>query len=329
MALLQRKWSRLSAELHGTVIRILQFNILADSLAQGSSSTDEPLLSPAQHLCESRAAGCHYHYRSKTPIHTFRTSERNLRWERRHPKILEIVLEARPDVICLQEVDCYQDIAIVLEAAGYQGAFCKKAWKKILDGSAIFWSQALCCQDIRRVQLQPNAAMTALMIRFEDASGTPLVICSTHLKAGFSPEMEDQRLQQTIILEEHLTKFADGAATVIAADLNAHHAAYSVCTERSCCDPEKLVEPKAISLLCKAGFQSAYTQFPSFTAWSGWLDRDVKASLDHVLYRGPIGPRAVLELPPEEAICQWPELLPNDSWPSDHLHLLADFVLSS
>ena len=314
------------ARLVGPVIRVLQFNILANSLADGS--TDEPLANPAQHLCESRTAGCHYHYRSETPVHTFRTSKRHLDWEQRRPKILEIITQEKPDIICLQEVDCYQDIAMVLEAAGYQGAFCKKAWKKILDGSAVFWSQALRCKDVHRIQLQPNNAMTALILRLESSEGVPLIVCSTHLKAGFSAEMEEQRLRQAVTLEHHLTKLAsDAAATIIAADLNAHYADYALCTTRGCCDLAARVEPKAISFLCQAGFQPAYPEFPSFTAWSGWLDRDVKASLDHILYRGPIKPKAVLEIPPEELICQWPELLPNSSWPSDHLHLMADFVL--
>lgn len=40
--------------------------------------------------------------------------------------------------------------------------------------------------------------------------------------------------------------------------------------------------------------------------------------------RGPIRPVAVLEAPEEEALV---ELLPNEQWPSDHLHLLVDLEL--
>jgi len=311
-----------------SILRVLQFNILADSLADGSDALEPHLVPPVAHLCAAGGAGCHYHEHRDTPTHKFRTCQGVLDWEYREPKIMEIILQENPDIICLQEVDRFYDMEKKFEAAGYKGTFCKKAWKKIKDGCAVFWKEkTLNLTKVHTVQLLRDNAMTAVLLRFMSSVGKPVVVCSTHLKAGFSQQMEDQRFRQAIVLEKHLSDFAAGAATILAADLNAHHSPYSTCTPRMCCDPGVKVEPAVISFLCDAGFRPAYVNFPSFTAWSGWIDRDVKASLDHILYRGPLQPRASLEVPEEHVVCQWPELLPNRLWPSDHLHLLADLEL--
>lgn len=94
-----------------------------------------------------------------------------------------------------------------------------------------------------------------------------------------------------------------------------------------CNDPGALVEPKAIQSLLEGGYRSAYPEFPSFTAWSGWLDRDVKANLDYIFLKGPVRTLGVLEAPDERLVSQCLELLPNEHWPSDHIHLLVDVEL--
>lgn len=64
---MQRTW-RVVSQGH-PAIRILQFNVLADSLADGAA--EEVLQERAQHLCERGAAGCHYHKHDEK-CHTFR-----------------------------------------------------------------------------------------------------------------------------------------------------------------------------------------------------------------------------------------------------------------
>ena len=326
MASMQRRWRSLVESTRGPVIRVLQFNILADSLAEGSRAPEKLL--PAGHLCEVKAAGCHYHFRTEAPCHTFRTLQSNLDWERRRAHIVELLRSSNADVICLQEVDCFGDLKAALEPAGYQGHFCKKAWKKIKDGSAVFWRQEVFrLEEWKTLQILPTGAMTALLVRLVTHEGKEVVVCTTHLKAGFSAEMEEHRFAQAVALQQHVQKFAGDAATILAADLNAHYAPYALCTPSTCCDPSALVEPKAVQALLEGGFRSAYEEFLSFTAWSGWLDRDVKANLDYILFKGPLRPLGFLEAPSEESVSQCPELLPNVSWPSDHIHLLADLEL--
>ena len=324
---MRRKWlSCVDRTRGGLVIRVLQFNILADSLADGAENSGQAL--PAAHLCETGAAGCHYHFQAESPCHTFRTSKLNLDWEYRKPQILEILLQANADLICLQEVDCFGDLKAALQSYGFQGSFCKKSWRKIKDGSAVFWRQKLLTLvDRMTLQILPGSAMTALFLRLATCSGKHVVVCATHLKAGFSVEMEEHRLAQALALQKHLQKFVgdtDDTPIILAADLNAHHSPYALCTVAMCNDPRAVVEPKAIRAFLDGGFQSAYPTFPSFTAWSGWLDRDVKANLDYIFLKGPVRTLGILEGPDEQAVSHCAELLPNEHWPSDHIHLLAD-----
>ena len=324
---MRRKWlSCVDRTRGGLVIRVLQFNILADSLADGAENSGQAL--PAAHLCETGAAGCHYHFQAESPCHTFRTSKLNLDWEYRKPQILEILRQANADLICLQEVDCFGDLKAALQSCGFQGSFCKKSWRKIKDGSAVFWRQKLLTLvDRMALQVLPGSAMTALFLRLATCDGKHVVVCATHLKAGFSVEMEEHRLAQALALQKHLQKFVgdtDDTPIILAADLNAHHSPYALCTAAMCNDPQAVVEPKAIRAFLDGGFQSAYPKFPSFTAWSGWLDRDVKANLDYILLKGPVHTLGVLEGPDEQAVSHCAELLPNEHWPSDHIHLLAD-----
>ena len=329
---MHRKWrSFVDRTRGGPVIRVLQFNILADSLADGVDICPSTPVLPSPHLCEHGAAGCHYHFQADAPCHTFRTRKSNLDWEYRKPQILQILQHSNADVICLQEVDCFADLQATLRTCGFQGSFCKKTWKKIKDGSAVFWRErALRLVDRMTLQILPGSAMTAMLLRLATWDGKHVVVCATHLKAGFSAEMEEHRVAQADALQKHLEQFAgDEAETaiIVAADLNAHHSPYAVCTAAMCNDPGALVEPKAIRSLLEGGYRSAYPEFPSFTAWSGWLDRDVKANLDYIFLKGPVRTLGVLEAPDERLVSQCSELLPNEHWPSDHIHLLVDVEL--
>merc|ERR1712217_395569 len=98
-----------------------------------------------------------------------------------------------------------------------------------------------------------------------------------------------------------------------------HHAAYCLCTPETCCDLMALVEPKVVPSLEEGGFRNSYGEYPSFTTWGGWLDRDVKATLDYIMISGPITTEAAYDLPPDEVVADHPERLPNESCPSDHL----------
>lgn len=310
-----------------SLLRVLQYNVLADSLVQGCEAALDPeIYTCPEYLLRPGSAGKHFYMESEGPCHIFRAQRRHLAWERRFPLILQEVLKHSPDIMCLQEVDRFDDFASALRVAGYEGLYCKKAWKRIKDGSAVFWrSGKLCLESSEKLQFQRDSPMKALLVHLATHVGVPVVICSTHLKCGI--ENEAVRLAHICKLTQHLDAVAADKATVLCGDLNAHCSQFHVCTSHSCNGAEVLFEPKVVPALLEAGFSSAYGVFTSFTTWSGWLDRDVKATFDYILSRGPVKTRSVLELPSESYVSQFAERLPNEFCPSDHVSLVADLEL--
>jgi len=130
-------------------------------------------------------------------------------------------------------------------------------------------------------------------------------------------------------LEKHLNRFAGKDAIIIGADLNAHCAPYCRCTSESWCDPSDIVEARVLPSLEGMGFRNAYGSYPSFTTWGGWMGRDVKATLDYIMFRGSLKPSSALSFPPDDAIADHPQRLPNEFCLSDHLCLVADLAVSS
>lgn len=61
-----------------------------------------------------------------------------LNWEHRRRLICQELLSLSADIICLQEVDKYDDLLCFLENAGYDGAFKRRTGGNV-DGCAMFW----------------------------------------------------------------------------------------------------------------------------------------------------------------------------------------------
>jgi len=328
---LSRKWRQIASETaprKGVSLRICQYNILADSLADGSSVDIDPVECVGRFRSPG-SAGVHYYQEPLDKCHVFRTSQANLKWQLRLPVILKEISEHSPDIICLQEVDHFDDLIEFLQRFGYAGKFFKKRGRHVTDGCAIFWrTSALQLLLWKGVDLDVSI-MTALFVRLVTLCGTPIVVCSTHLKAGFSTEMEDIRCKQAANLLKKLKGFAGSDAIILSADLNAHCCSYCNSTASLSCIPDSIVEPKVLPMLEANGFRSAYGSYPSFTTWGGWLDRDVKATLDYIMTSASISPLAALEIPADEVVADLPERLPNETCPSDHLCLVADVLLSS
>jgi endonuclease/exonuclease/phosphatase family metal-dependent hydrolase len=228
--------------------------------------------------------------------------------------------------LLIEEVDRFIDFELAFNDAGYMGLFCKKAWKKIKDGSAVFWrSGKLSLKHSEHVLLTRDDPMKALLVGLSTASGVGVTVCSTHLKCGM--DKEHVRVEQIMRLDRALEAFAHGSATILCGDLNAHFAPLRLCTSDCCCDPTCIFEPKVLPALEEAGFRSSYSRYPSFTTWCGFADRDIKATFDYILTRGAVETRSILEVPSENYVIKFPERLPNESCPSDHFCLAADLEL--
>ena len=183
-------------------------------------------------------------------------------------------------------MDHFEELLVALKREGFEGVFFQKAGgPRVKDGSAVFWRVSrFQLAEWQGIPLKENI-MTAVMVRLTAAEAThgattrPLVVCSTHLKAGFNMLNEHVRHKQTMELLCQLDAFAKGDPTILGADLNAHHSAYSLCTEKGCNDPGATIDPICVPALLEAGFRSGYGGFPTFTSWSGWSDHDVKVTI--------------------------------------------------
>ncbi|KAG2449617.1 hypothetical protein HYH02_005150 [Chlamydomonas schloesseri] len=163
----------------GAHFKVLQWNVLADGLAQNGDF-------------------CRVH-----PDH--------LEWEYRKPLLLQEIMEANADIICLQELNHFEDLAQVLKELGYEGAFREKHASPALkyeyppDGMAVFYrSGRFTCsagavegrsfQDDCTGREQSQGYLQILL--HDLVVGRDLLVVTTHLKAKDGAECEDMRYQQ-------------------------------------------------------------------------------------------------------------------------------------
>ncbi|GIL78062.1 hypothetical protein Vretimale_7471 [Volvox reticuliferus] len=159
--------------------RVLQWNVLADGLAQNGDFCRAPP------LC--------------------------LEWEYRRPLLLQEILEANADIICLQELNHFDELSQVLSSLGYDGAFREKHASPALkyefppDGMAVFFrrNRFRCCangvegrsfHDDWTGREQSQGYLQILL--YDMMVGRELLIVTTHLKAKDGAECEDVRLRQ-------------------------------------------------------------------------------------------------------------------------------------
>eukprot|EP00897_Mesotaenium_endlicherianum_P004583 jgi/Mesen1/4152/ME000219S03283 len=140
-------------------VSVLQWNVLADGLAQCGGFAKVP-----QELLE---------------------------WEARAPVILSTILMSMPDIVCLQEVNHYDDYLLpAMMKEGYQGLF--------------------------QAKLQ-STAEGSIVCRFKEiATGGVLIVANTHLKAKGGEENEAARLMQAQQLLQRLHKAASGTGETAA-----------------------------------------------------------------------------------------------------------------
>ncbi|XP_045489913.1 protein angel homolog 2 isoform X1 [Pieris rapae] len=166
--------------------RVLSYNVLAQNLLE-----------------------CHpYLYKDCTPT--------NLIWEERFLKIFNQIINANPDIICLQEVEEARltDFTSKLETIGFKTFFKKKKIKQ--DGCAIFFrSSKFEMIDNLTVEFhQPNlpilnrdnvACLAKLKLR-DKPDSMPIVVVTTHLL--YNPRRMDVRLAQIRLLLAEIDRFA-------------------------------------------------------------------------------------------------------------------------
>jgi len=251
-----------------------------------------------------------------------------LEWPARLPLILEEIRGADADVVCMQEVNHFDDLLAALSGDGFSGVFCPKGKSPATrlgfpcDGCALFWrdsSLAVVGEAEKAFYLDVDgkvASQVRLGAWFRHTrSGKELRVVTTHLKAKNDPEACALREAQAKQLCAALAEGEEGLQkpTIVCGDFNT--------------SPDSA----AIGLLCEAGFESVWAPGEekttgAFTTWkfrTGGQKRDV---IDFVFSRGALSPVARWSLPSVDDV--GPDALPSARYPSDHLAIVAEFVFS-
>ncbi|KAH9513812.1 hypothetical protein Btru_031464 [Bulinus truncatus] len=283
------------------VIRIMQWNLLAQGLCQSSDGFI---------LCPKDA----------------------LNWSYRQFHLLEELLSYSVDIFFLEELDQFGFVKDCLEKLNFNGLFLPKPDSPCLyelhnfgsDGCAIFWNKAkfeLLNHDefILLNDAKKPTNQVSLICKFRViSSGKEFVCAATHLKSkhGF----ENYRYQQGKYLESVLCEKAANLPLILCGDFNAE-------------PTESVVQVMKSS---RMGLKSAYTNLsengeePPYTTWKVRASKqgknyEVCHTIDYIFYKSKnFKCVQLLKLPTAEQI--GPGFLPSYSYPSDHLSLVADFV---
>jgi len=175
---MKREWSSETGPGDQDTLTVLQWNILAQSLGEHGDFS----LCPAE----------------------------DLTWQHRQPLIVQELLREKADLLCLQEVDCFQQLTEHLQPKGYSGVWVPKPWSPCLkfpgnqgpDGNAVFFRREVftfLSSHSRILELQSGelSGSTVLVCELEHrATRLPLTVLTTHLKAKQDPEFVEIRRQQ-------------------------------------------------------------------------------------------------------------------------------------
>jgi len=279
-------------------LRVLQFNTLADGLAQHGDF--------------------------------LRCDARSLQWGARQPLLEAEIFRLKPDIIGLQEVNRYDDwLEAALRARGYESVFLRKEESPCLkygfpgDGCVLAWDAArfervaLDARPYAEAGFRQGAIVATLRERAQ--GGRALVVATTHLKA--KPEGAPARMQQARLLGERLARAASAMAVpggaradvVVTGDFN--------------CERSEGVIDELGEAFGGGGFTDAFVELQgdglAFTTWKFRPAKDggtkeKREWIDYVLYAGAdLHVASTLSMPTEEQIGEG--ALPCDNYPSDHL----------
>ncbi len=249
-----------------------------------------------------------------------RTRPEDLGWELRGERILTEILDHRsngraPDVVCLQEVDHFDDfLAPRLAAHGYRGSFHPKEPDR--DGCCVVWREErfvdATIRCLRYTDPRTGAPRTQLAVIADLTShdGRSLRLATTHLKAKAGHE--EVRAEQ---VRELLAALADTEAPLLVGG-----------------DFNDVPGSPAHALMAShpLGLSSSYADLasgaePDWTTWKVRATGEARRTIDYLWHSEDLRPVACLSIPADHDI--GPTRLPSDRYPSDHLALLVRYRL--
>jgi len=254
------------------------------------------------------------------------TRDAALAWSHREPLLIQEIQRHDPDVICLEEVDCFSQLLSQLDAVGFAGVWVPKPSSPCLkfkdnmgpDGNAVFFKRSRfeLLKGYHRVlsadtEGRTPSSGTLLVCQLEHRETKKRVtVCCTHLKAkkGF----EGVRLAQAKHLLD-IIKEAKGERTILAGDFNAglDERVYQLVKE-------------------EGGLESAYNDVlgkePEYTTWklrgNAADPSEKKDTIDFIFFDPKtLCSKAVLEVPSAKDLGEG--LLPNMIFPSDHMSMVV------
>ena len=277
---------------------------ISDS-TQSSSSSSSNILTVVQFNCLAQSL-CY----GVTDRVTFKCDKKYLIWEYRCKRILYDILQYKPDIICLQEIDNIHFKSFFkpnLSSNKYKGIFKVKnnlninsSHISLNDGIAIFWNINKLCslneEEIFECILgdKSECCQVALGIRLylKENKSLGFDVWNTHLKAGRTNESEDKRIKQCKILKNCMKQYSDKMPIIFCGDLNLHF-------EDLINDKGIVVQANAYKYLTsynydemkddendvKLIFKSLWNDkdINRFSCFAGWKDRNVKACFDYIM----------------------------------------------
>lgn len=259
-----------------------------------------------------------------TPHRHTHIDKDRLKFPGRFDRVLDFIKESDADIVCLQEVDHYEDyFRPKLARLGYECIY--NAIKTGLYGCLIAYKPKLLyldhkiCFNLRGKDNQVGIVGVFIYNQM------PLHVLCTHLKADKTVKGEQIRKEQVDYLRKRIIAECGGRSVnwIISCDLNG-------CPRRS----ETWGEPLAYYAMMEENFISSYRSVlgnePLYTTrkyrkdWKDDKEFLQSHTLDYIFSRGSLFCVQVLNLP--ELDIEKDETLPNEKHPSDHLPLLSVFA---
>lgn len=315
------------------IVRVLQFNTLAHGL---SALPTAPM--PFAAAQPSASGG----------FDQVEQPEETLNWESRRWAVLAEMLRHDADVLTLQEIDHFADFfEPALAAAGYDCLFQPVAppgpgekFGGYTDGVAVAWRRQRFA--VARVNAMRSSscgrASIVLTLASRRASSHQVVLACTHLTSKTGQQKEDLRARQVgaLIADVERARSAaiagsrarsgETAPLILAGDLNT--------------DPHDVSAPKphvakAIPMILEYGLQSAYPLSPHEGAygpgsetWTTWKRRGAYEAKHQIDFIFSAGARHIARLRPPSDGEVGEARLPSLRYPSDHIAVAADLLIS-
>lgn len=281
----------------GDVIRVMQWNLLAQGLSGGADNFI---------ACPKGA----------------------LKFETRKLRVLEEILRYRPDIVCLEEVDFYDYLFEKLSKQGYLGVFKEKVNSPCLyqegsigpDGCAIFYNPVKVLMSksdsiiLHENGNQSNQVAIIAQFQTKTSAGTVFSVGTTHLKAKRGYD-QNRKLQGEFITK-YLEDNCSDAPVIFCGDFNA----------------ESKEPVYAVMKGCSLGLSSAYSTLsadnsePKYTTWKIRPKGEECHTIDYIWYtKKGLKVKAVLNVASDDEIGK--DRLPSFRYPSDHLSLVCDFIV--